>query len=61
MLELYFDDGGELDRPFLQDKISEVWGLWRFTLPASEESALVEFFAEAERLRTAPRPTGPDA
>jgi hypothetical protein len=55
MLELYVDDGGALDRPFLQDKISGVWGVWRFQLPDSEESALVDFFSAAERLRTARR------
>ena len=58
-LELYVDDGGALDRPFLQEKIQGVWGMWRFPLPASEESALVDFFGEAERRRTAPRQLGP--
>ena len=36
-VELYVDDGGGLDRPFLQEKISGVWGLWRFQLPPEEE------------------------
>jgi hypothetical protein len=57
MVEVYIDDGGGLERPFLQEKINGVWGVWRFLLPVSEESALVDFFAEAERRRVAPRPT----
>jgi hypothetical protein len=59
MLEVYVDDGGGLDRPFQQEKIQGVWGLWRFEVPVAEESAFVDFFAEAERRRTAPRVTGP--
>lgn len=55
MLEMYVDNGGALDRPLLQPKISGSWGLWRFELPESEESALVDFFTEAERRRVAPR------
>lgn len=55
MVEVYVDDGGALDRPFQQEKIQGVWGLWRFTVPVTEESAFVDFFAEAERRRTAPR------
>jgi hypothetical protein len=55
MLEVYVDDGGALDRPFQQEKIQGVWGLWRFEVPVTEESAFVDFFAEAERRRTAPR------
>jgi hypothetical protein len=58
MVEVYVDDGGDPGRPFLQEKISGVWGLWRFQLPVSEESAFVDFFAEAERRRIAPRPPG---
>jgi hypothetical protein len=57
LVEVYVDDGGGLDRPFLQEKIDGVWGVWKFQVPAAEESALVEFFAEAERRRVAPRPT----
>ena len=57
MLEVYVDDGGGLDRPFLQEKILGVWGLWRFLLPVAEEATLVDFFSEAEARRTAPRPT----
>jgi hypothetical protein len=57
MLEVYVDDGGALDRPFQQEKIQGVWGVWRFEVPVTEESAFVDFFAEAERRRTAPRPT----
>jgi hypothetical protein len=59
MVEVYVDDGGGLDRPFQQEKIQGVWGLWRFIVPVSEEPAFVDFFAEAERRRTAPRATGP--
>jgi hypothetical protein len=59
MLEVYVDDGGGLDRPFQQEKIQGIWGLWRFTVPVTEESAFVDFFAEAERRRTTPRATGP--
>jgi hypothetical protein len=55
MVEVYVDDGGALDRPFQQEKILGVWGLWRFQVPATEEPAFVDFFAEAERRRTAPR------
>jgi hypothetical protein len=58
-IEVYVDDGGGLDRPFQQEKIQGVWGLWRFEVPVSEESAFVDFFAEAERRRTAPRATDP--
>ncbi|HWH20647.1 MAG TPA: hypothetical protein VN671_08940 [Solirubrobacterales bacterium] len=58
-LEVYVDDGGGLDRPFQQEKIQGVWGLWRFVVPVTEESAFVDFFAEAERRRTAPRATVP--
>ena len=57
MIEVYADDDGGLDRPFLQDKISGVWRVWKFQLSAVEESALVEFFAEAERRRVSSRPT----
>lgn len=57
MVEVYVDDGGGLDRPFQQEKIQGVWGLWRFEVPVTEESAFVDFFAEAERRRTAPRAT----
>jgi hypothetical protein len=59
MLEVYVDDGGGLDRPFLQEKIQGVWGMWRFLVPATDESAFVDFFAEAERRRTAPRSADP--
>ena len=59
MVEVYVDDGGGLDRPFQQEKIQGVWGLWRFEVPVTEESAFVDFFAEAERRRTAPRSAGP--
>jgi hypothetical protein len=59
MVEVYVDDGGALDRPFQQEKIQGVWGIWRFEVPVSEESAFVDFFAEAERRRTAPRATDP--
>ena len=58
-IEVYVDDGGGLDRPFQQEKIQGIWGLWRFTVPVTEESAFVDFFAEAERRRTAPRTLGP--
>jgi hypothetical protein len=58
MVEVYVDDGGGLDRPFVQEKILGVWGLWRFTVPVTEEPALLDFFAEAERRRTAPRALG---
>lgn len=58
MLEVYVDDGGALDRPFLQEKIQGIWGMWRFVVPVTDESAFVDFFAEAERRRTAPRPAG---
>jgi hypothetical protein len=58
MFEVYVDDGGGLDRPFLQEKITGIWGLWRFLLPLSEEAAFVDFFAEAERRRASPRSTG---
>jgi hypothetical protein len=61
MLEVYVDDGGGLDRPFLQEEINGVWHVRRFLVPATEESALVEFFTEAEHRRSAPRPTGPTA
>jgi hypothetical protein len=60
MVEVYVDDGGGLDRPFQQEKIQGVWGLWRFEVPVTEESAFVDFFAEAERRRTAPRSAGPE-
>lgn len=59
MVEVYVDDGGALDRPFQQEKIQGVWGLWRFEVPVTEESAFVDFFAEAERRRTAPRVIAP--
>src|SRR6201999_4065071 len=58
-IEVYVDDGGGLDRPFQQEKIQGVWGLWRFVVPVTEESAFVDFFAEAERRRTPPRSAGP--
>ena len=58
-VEVYVDDGGGLDRPFQQEKIQGIWGLWRFIVPVTEESAFVDFFAEAERRRTTPRATGP--
>jgi hypothetical protein len=58
-VEVYVDDGGAHDRPFQQENIQGVWGLWRFEVPATEESAFVDFFAEAERRRTAPRVTAP--
>jgi hypothetical protein len=57
VIEVYVDDGGGLDRPFLQEKINGVWGVWKYQLPVAEESALVGFFAEAERRRVSPRPT----
>ena len=59
MVEVYVDDGGALDRPFQQEKIQGAWGVWRFEVPVTEESAFVDFFAEAERRRTAPRATDP--
>lgn len=59
IVEVYVDDGGALDRPFQQEKILGVWGLWRFEVPVTEESAFVDFFAEAERRRTAPRVIAP--
>ncbi len=55
MLEVYVDDGGALDRPFLQEKIQGVWGMWKFLVPATDESAFVDFFAEAERRRVSPQ------
>jgi hypothetical protein len=55
MFEVYIDDGGGLDRPFLQQSISGIWGLWRFQLPLAEESTFIDFFTEAESRRTAPR------
>jgi hypothetical protein len=55
MVEIYVDDGGALDRPLLQPKISGIWGVWKFIVPPSEESALIDFFAEAERRRVTPR------
>jgi hypothetical protein len=58
-VEVYVDDGGGLDRPFQQEKIQGIWGLWRFIVPITEESAFVDFFAEAERRRTGPRATAP--
>src|SRR5215475_1021627 len=58
MVEVHVDDGGELDRPFLQEKTSGAWGMWRFTVPVGDESAFVDFFAEAERRRSTPRPVG---
>lgn len=59
MLEVYVDDGGGLDRTFLQQKIQGIWGMWRFLVPAADESAFVDFFAEAERRRAALRPADP--
>jgi hypothetical protein len=56
MVEVYVDDGGSLDRPFLQEKIQGVWGMWKFLVPSTEESAFVDFFAEAERRRVSPQP-----
>ena len=53
-VELYVDDGGGLDRPFLQEKISGAWAEWRFQVPPEGESALVDFFSEAERRRVPP-------
>lgn len=55
MLEVYVDDGGAIDRPLLQPEISGIWRVWRFQVPASEETVLTAFFAEAERRRTSPR------
>ncbi|MBS1886443.1 MAG: hypothetical protein JSU06_04565 [Actinobacteria bacterium] len=55
MLEIYVDDGGALDRPLLQPQISGIWRVWRYEVPATEEPALAEFFAEAERRRSTPR------
>lgn len=55
MLEVYVDDGGALDRPLLQPQISGIWRVWRYEVPATEEAALTEFFAEAERRRSTPR------
>lgn len=55
MLEVYVDGDGALDRPLLQPQISGIWRVWRFEVPASEDAALSEFFAEAERRRSTPR------
>ncbi len=41
--------------PSSRRRSSGFWGLWRFEVPVTEESAFVDFFAEAERRRTAPR------
>jgi hypothetical protein len=39
----------------LQDEISGIWGVFRFTVPATEEPVLRAFFEEAQGRRVQPR------